>query len=77
MKLTRYTDYALRALIYLAGHDGGRVSIRQIAEAHGKTPAQVMLRSPSRKAMASGRSWAATWDRCGPCSGCGSLTMPP
>lgn len=35
MKLTRYTDYALRALIYLAGHDGGRVSIRQIAEAHG------------------------------------------
>lgn len=35
MKLTRYTDYALRALIYLAAHDGGLVSIRQIAEAHG------------------------------------------
>ncbi|MFN3400681.1 MAG: RrF2 family transcriptional regulator [Ferrovibrio sp.] len=34
MKLTRYTDYALRALIYLAAHDGGLVSIRQIAEAH-------------------------------------------
>lgn len=34
MKLTRYTDYALRALIYLAGHEEGRVSIRQIAEAH-------------------------------------------
>lgn len=34
MKLTRYTDYALRALIYLAGYDGGVVSIRQIAEAH-------------------------------------------
>lgn len=35
MKLTRYTDYALRALIYLANHDGGRASIRQISEAHG------------------------------------------
>lgn len=35
MKLSRYTDYALRALIYLAAHDGGLVSIRQIAEAHG------------------------------------------
>ncbi|MCZ0964410.1 RrF2 family transcriptional regulator [Paracoccus benzoatiresistens] len=34
MKLTRYTDYALRALIYLAAHDGGLVSIRQIAQAH-------------------------------------------
>ena len=35
MKLSRYTDYALRALIYLAASDGGLVSIRQIAEAHG------------------------------------------
>lgn len=35
MKLTRYTDYALRALIYLAVNDGGLASIRQIAEAHG------------------------------------------
>lgn len=34
MKLTRYTDYALRALIFLAARDGGLVSIRQIAEAH-------------------------------------------
>ena len=35
MKLTRYTDYALRALIYLAANDGGLTSIRQIADAHG------------------------------------------
>ncbi|WP_322630233.1 RrF2 family transcriptional regulator, partial [Paracoccus rhizosphaerae] len=35
MKLTRYTDYALRALIYLAANDGGLASIRQIADAHG------------------------------------------
>ena len=35
MKLSRYTDYALRALIYLAASDGRLVSIRQIAEAHG------------------------------------------
>ena len=35
MKLTRYTDYALRALIYLATHEGDLASIRQIAEAHG------------------------------------------
>ena len=34
MKLTRYTDYALRALIFLAANDGRLVSIRQIAEAH-------------------------------------------
>ncbi|GGF75217.1 DNA-binding protein [Paracoccus acridae] len=34
MKLTRYTDYALRTLIFLAARDGGLVSIRQIAEAH-------------------------------------------
>lgn len=35
MKLSRYTDYALRALIYLAVHDGDLASIRQIADAHG------------------------------------------
>lgn len=34
MKLSRYTDYSLRALIYLAASDGRLVSIRQIAEAH-------------------------------------------
>ena len=32
MKLTRYSDYALRVLTYLAAHDGRLASIREIAE---------------------------------------------
>jgi len=32
MKLTRYSDYALRVLTYLASHDDRRASIREIAE---------------------------------------------
>jgi Rrf2 family nitric oxide-sensitive transcriptional repressor len=35
MKLTRYTDYALRVLMYLAVHADRRCSIREIAEAYG------------------------------------------
>lgn len=35
MKLTRYTDYALRVLIYLTGREDNLASIRQIAEAYG------------------------------------------
>jgi Rrf2 family nitric oxide-sensitive transcriptional repressor len=35
MKLTRYTDYALRVLIYLAIHADRRCSIRDIAQAYG------------------------------------------
>ncbi len=31
MKLTRYTDYAMRVMIHLASHDGELSSIRQIA----------------------------------------------
>lgn len=34
MKLSRYTDYALRVLIYLAARDEGLASIRQIAGAY-------------------------------------------
>lgn len=32
MKLTRYSDYALRVLTYLASHDDRLASIREIAE---------------------------------------------
>lgn len=32
MKLTRYSDYALRVLTYLASHDDRRASIREIAD---------------------------------------------
>lgn len=35
MRLTAYTDYALRTLIYLAMHREQLVTIQQIADAHG------------------------------------------
>ena len=34
MKFTRFTDYALRVLIYLGLRNDGRVTIREIAEAY-------------------------------------------
>lgn len=38
MKLTSHTDYALRALIYLAVHPERIVSTREMAEAYGVSP---------------------------------------
>ena len=35
MQLTRYSDYSLRALIYLGLNEGRRCTIREIAEAYG------------------------------------------
>ena len=35
MKLTRFTDYSLRVLIYLGLKDDDRVTIREISEAYG------------------------------------------
>lgn len=35
MRLTLYTDYALRTLLYLGVHAGRRVSIREVADAYG------------------------------------------
>lgn len=35
MKLTRFTDYSLRVLIYLGTRDNGRVTIREISDAYG------------------------------------------
>ena len=34
MRLTRYTDYALRTLMFVAVHPEGRATIRDIAEAY-------------------------------------------
>lgn len=38
MKLTSHTDYALRALVYLAVHPERTVSTREMAEAYGVSP---------------------------------------
>ncbi|WP_427914713.1 Rrf2 family transcriptional regulator [Ramlibacter sp. MMS24-I3-19] len=35
MKLTAFTDYSLRVLIYLAAQPGGRATISQVASAYG------------------------------------------
>lgn len=35
MRLTRYTDYALRILLHAATEPGGRTSIARVAEVHG------------------------------------------
>ncbi|MFT9068211.1 MAG: Rrf2 family transcriptional regulator [Acetobacter syzygii] len=35
MRLTLYTDYALRTLLYLAVHTDRRVSIREVAQTYG------------------------------------------
>ncbi len=35
MKLTRFTDYSLRVLIYLGLRENGRVTIREISDAYG------------------------------------------
>lgn len=35
MKLTAFTDYSLRVLIYLAAQSGGRATIGQVAAAYG------------------------------------------
>jgi Rrf2 family nitric oxide-sensitive transcriptional repressor len=34
MQLTRFTDYALRVLIYLAHRPGGRCRIKEVSDAH-------------------------------------------
>ncbi|MDT8319529.1 MAG: Rrf2 family transcriptional regulator [Xanthomonadales bacterium] len=35
MKLTRFTDYSLRVLMYLGLKDNGRVTIREVSDAYG------------------------------------------
>jgi Rrf2 family nitric oxide-sensitive transcriptional repressor len=42
MKLTKYTDYALRVLIYLALSDGRQCSIAEIAESYGVSENHLM-----------------------------------
>ncbi len=42
MQLTRHTDYALRLLIHLAGSDGGRVQIADVAEAQAISRTHLM-----------------------------------
>ncbi|KON62917.1 HTH-type transcriptional repressor NsrR [Komagataeibacter europaeus] len=35
MRLTLYTDYSIRALVYLGQNPGRRVAIQEIADTHG------------------------------------------
>lgn len=42
MQLTRHTDYALRLLIHLAGSDGARVQIADVAEAQAISRTHLM-----------------------------------
>jgi Rrf2 family nitric oxide-sensitive transcriptional repressor len=42
MQLTRHTDYALRLLIYLAGLDGARAQIAQVAQAQAISRTHLM-----------------------------------
>lgn len=42
MQLTRHTDYALRLLIHLAGSDGRRVQIADVAEAQAISRTHLM-----------------------------------
>lgn len=42
MRLTRFTDYALRILLHVAREPGGQTSIARIAEVHGISKNHVM-----------------------------------
>ena len=42
MRLTRYTDYAMRVMIHLGAHDGELVSIADIARAYDISHANLM-----------------------------------
>ena len=41
MRLTVYTDYSLRMLMYLAAKEGGRVTIAEVARAYGISKAHL------------------------------------
>ncbi|EPX79580.1 RrF2 family transcriptional regulator [Salipiger mucosus] len=42
MKLSKFTDYAMRVCLYLGAHDDRRVSIAEIAKAHDLSHANLM-----------------------------------
>lgn len=42
MKLTRYTDYAVRVMIHLGSHDGRLSSIAEIAQCYGISHSHLM-----------------------------------
>jgi transcriptional regulator, BadM/Rrf2 family len=71
MKLSRYTDYALRVLIYLAGRDQGLASIRQIAQAYAISHNHLMKIVQDFGAM------PVSWKPCaGAVAGCGWPARP-
>jgi len=42
MQLTRFSDYALRVLMYAAEHDGRQITIAEIARVHGVSQNHLM-----------------------------------
>lgn len=42
MRLTDYTDYALRLMLYVAAHEGEQVTIREVAERYGISRTHLM-----------------------------------
>ncbi|MFW2544290.1 RrF2 family transcriptional regulator [Primorskyibacter sp. 2E107] len=42
MRLSKFTDYSLRVCLYLGAHGGRRVSIAEIARAHGLSQSNLM-----------------------------------
>lgn len=53
MRLTRYTDYAIRVLLHLAAHNDRQASIQEIADAYGISKDHLMkvVQQLSRKSV--------------------------
>ena len=80
MRLTRYTDYSLRTLIYLGLHEPQKSSIAEIARAYGISESHLIKvvhqlgRSGFIRTSPRSWRWLASWQACrrDHCRLCGS-----